>query len=1667
MTLPLCASLLILATTPSAPPAPEEFTACARISEVVSASEVRINRGQAHGLTADMTELTIKPMRSPAEGKAREVEPTVISAYGAVTALEAHSATLTLTSVLGEVTVGDVLLYNLIVPEGWRGDPLFYAAANDTQLTAGQGGEPLWDFAAIMADPTAATREAILDRIVAEVRRHADEYGAYQIEGGAYHGRKLVELVRLFDRAQLERLLVYLNEYQGSYLAIDFEADVLVANWLVAGAPEGTDQRLKAKAQPLLERGDTALGDGDLAAAEEAYREALKLVPADQEARAKLDRAISIRTWSEQLARDPDDTLIRWQRMEAWMQISATKQASRDLDLLEAAGYNPDGCARQRGFIAVKEGRYLEGVQILEPLAEKLGDEGLVGWVRYARALAKQEADPQSFSAQIEIARVHEADKTWDSAAQAYRAAVVLATTDEERQEAGTGQERIAALKEANRQIEIAISKIESHQAAAVLAAADQAIARCKAASSIECLIEVLKRLASSAYENYEVEMSIELRRGRAVEIDPENSEAWIDYSDALYGAARYQEAREAADRALALKPGDPEGLQRRALALLELGEFDAASVEIEAGAKRDPTAAWPHRLKARVLAARGEWDGAFESISAALQRDPGSSHTQERYAAVVIGREATQQIAGNQETARNQLRLVRALLPLRQYRQAEAIAAKITDPGIAGEAYWEICSTDVDDRPLAELIAAAERATISTPRRKARLEVLRALEAAAKPDAPPAARVRVAKAWNSLGQMHRALAALGDLAHGSDDEDARAEADRSRRIIEGYRKAMTAAVALTREDFASAASLYREALAIYDAVGSTSDVLSISKLLGVALRNLGQFREAAEVARVALARANEYGDPLSAAALENELAIALSDSGTLDAFERAIDSWERVGRDLDLAWVLFQANHDRSALAGELGQSGKALEWANAAEREAQRSGSDVAKRASLGRRIDALIDVGRQTEAQPLAEQLLKSAREARSLGDERMALVFLGLMAMRRGDAAGAMASFESVYELGRRSGVSSHRALARRMQGQVQLFVAHQPVDAIKLLVQARELAQLANDHWEYSRTGLMLGQAQIEAGQIAEGRKTLREVRDGFRAQKRGASEAAAEVELAHGALAAGELEPALASAQTALAIARKLDSPQLLWEAWYAAARAYEKSNRLDEAMNAYQQAVEALVGPQTAPASDEEQSQKLEFGRTRRVFSDAVDLAIRLGRIDLAMEIAQRSRDASLRKKLDAGEVKAADPKLQSTLDDVSDAEARSKAAKDRLSEELAKPTEEQSQEKIATLSEIAAKSEGELRQLLLQLKRDHRQLYAMLAFSPESISRLRQQLPEDVLVVQYFITESAGYIFTLRRDASLTRAHKIPVGGIELRDTVYEFVQQVRMELPRAPQLGAKLFDWLLAPIEADLKAARTTLLVPFGCLHYLPFQALAPLAAEGSAPHYAIERYRLGYLSSTTLYELTAPREPHPATLLAFANPDGTLSGARKEVESVVKNGFFQAKVLYEQEAIEPKFYELASGFRILHFATHGIITPDPASSHLKLAGSELTVNEIMGFEGLQGKTDLVVLSACQTALEKGQATEDEPISIASAFATAGAPALIASLWSVSDEATFELVTRLYAGLQQRKGTFDTLEALRQAQLAVMKLEINGGRPFEAPRYWAAFGLIGDYR
>ena len=196
-----------------------------------------------------------------------------------------------------------------------------------------------------------------------------------------------------------------------------------------------------------------------------------------------------------------------------------------------------------------------------------------------------------------------------------------------------------------------------------------------------------------------------------------------------------------------------------------------------------------------------------------------------------------------------------------------------------------------------------------------------------------------------------------------------------------------------------------------------------------------------------------------------------------------------------------------------------------------------------------------------------------------------------------------------------------------------------------------------------------------------------------------------------------------------------------------------------------------------------------------------------------------------------------------------------------------------------------------------------------------------------------------------------------------------------------------------------------------------------------------------------------------------LVAFGNPANpareNLPGAQREVE-VISRLFTAPRVFVREDASKSRFREVARAGRILHIAAHAEVDDlDPLQSRILFAEERddagfLDAREVYGVD-LTG-VSLVTLSACESGLGR-IARGDEILGFTRSFLTAGASALLVSLWPVADNSTELLMTNFYDRFS--KGT-PAIDAMRASQLAVLRTP-----RFAHPFFWAPFNLIGDWR
>lgn len=298
------------------------------------------------------------------------------------------------------------------------------------------------------------------------------------------------------------------------------------------------------------------------------------------------------------------------------------------------------------------------------------------------------------------------------------------------------------------------------------------------------------------------------------------------------------------------------------------------------------------------------------------------------------------------------------------------------------------------------------------------------------------------------------------------------------------------------------------------------------------------------------------------------------------------------------------------------------------------------------------------------------------------------------------------------------------------------------------------------------------------------------------------------------------------------------------------------------------------------------------------------------------------------------------------------------------------------------------------------------------------------------------------------------------VPVPSARLTREVRAFRRRLedrtsREYLPHAQQL----YDWLIRPLEPELAAARidTLVFVPDGPLRSIP------MAALHDGKQFLIGKYAI---ATTPGLNLTDPRPINRERVKVLA------SGLTESVQGFpplphVSAELRAIRTLYRGDQLLNREF-VVSGlekelkeklFSVLHIASHGRFEKDVAHSFILAYDDKLTMAKLDEYVGLfkfrQEPLELLTLSACETAVGDDRAA----LGLAGVAIKAGARSALATLWSINDEASSNVVAEFYR--QLRDPAVSKAVALQRAQLTLLMDDA-----YEHPAYWSPFLLLNNW-
>ena len=575
-------------------------------------------------------------------------------------------------------------------------------------------------------------------------------------------------------------------------------------------------------------------------------------------------------------------------------------------------------------------------------------------------------------------------------------------------------------------------------------------------------------------------------------------------------------------------------------------------------------------------------------------------------------------------------------------------------------------------------------------------------------------------------------------------------------------------------------------------------------------------------------------------------------------------------------------------------------------------------------------------------------------------------------------------------------------------------------------------------------------------------------------------------------------------------------------------AGLYQAQGRIAEALGLARRATAVFRDRAARASGDLSSGQLREQASVRHIFLRHVDLAT-AGAAPTATALNEGFEAGQLAQATDAAQAvarmgarfAAGDDGLAKAVRARQDAVECWRRLDTQLIEAVSSSPEARDRAVEERLRAETARLEARIAELDKRLAREFPEFAELASSKPLTVSDVQRLLAPTEALMTYLVGERFSYLWVMRGDR--VAFHRIDVARQEIEDAVTVLrsgldqsgIRTVGDIRPFDVEEAFLLYAQIFAPAEAALDGASHVFVVPDSALRALPLGVL--VTAEPKRRIRKLSAYRdvpwlaksfafttLPSVSSLRALRLFAKATRATRPFAGFGDPllDGDPGGGRgvdvailfqrgavadvesvrqlprlpetaDELNAIARSMGADTDAVYLRERATEALArsEYLSRFRILAFATHGLIAGDikgVAEPALVMTppevGSEqndglLTASEIAT---LDLDADWVILSACNTAAADGTPGGEGLSGLAKAFFFAGARALLVSHWSVASDATVKLTTGMLGALA-KDPAIGRAESLRRAMLALMADEER--LYFAHPMFWAPFVVVGE--
>ncbi len=571
-------------------------------------------------------------------------------------------------------------------------------------------------------------------------------------------------------------------------------------------------------------------------------------------------------------------------------------------------------------------------------------------------------------------------------------------------------------------------------------------------------------------------------------------------------------------------------------------------------------------------------------------------------------------------------------------------------------------------------------------------------------------------------------------------------------------------------------------------------------------------------------------------------------------------------------------------------------------------------------------------------------------------------------------------------------------------------------------------------------------------------------------------------------------------------LANKVGDRQLEARSFYLLAVAEKDRGNLTEAIEYIRKGLDLIEQIRGEFVSSE--IRYTYFASVQNFYEIYIDLLItrfeetrNKGDVALALQISERSRARSLIELLQEAKVnfkQGIDPNLLEKLKDLQTEINGKHSTRQRILSGKPKP------DQVTKVNNEINELNTAIQSLKIKIRREHPKYADLTEGKTITVKEIQGLLDNDTVFLEYKLGEKRSFVWFITKDS--LDVYILPQRAEidrKARDFYNLITTNNKSDKAKQVKVSEELSNILLAPFVSKISKKRLAIIAD-GVLQYTAFSALQ---LPNSDKLLADENEIIVLPSASVLAQIrenSDSNKNYNKTIAVFADPvfdkndprivkqKGSsvdlqnsllkmtlrdfksgqdlprLLASRQEAKNIT--GFLpkdktrlQTDFAANLENVEKSDLEQ---YRILHFATHGLLnTSNPEFSGLvfslydkngKSQDGFLTLNNIYN---LNLSSDMVVLSACQTALGK-EVSGEGLIGISRGFLYAGSNRIVASLWKVDDAATAEFMKRFYRNHLQNK--MPASKALQQTKIEMKKI-----KRYQSPYYWSAFTLLGDWK